>query len=66
MARSSHGSRPASDWADTQRTAPRARVVRLGRPANDNAVATPLLVRLVGVAAVAALAVFALRWLGIF
>ncbi len=38
MARSSHGPRAVSGWADTQKPAPRPRIVRLGRAANDNTV----------------------------
>ncbi len=36
MASSSHGSRRAPTWAVAQSAAPRPRVVRLGRAANDN------------------------------
>jgi len=36
MARSSFGPNRAATWAITQRPRPRSRVVRLGRPANDN------------------------------
>lgn len=36
MARSSHGPRPATTWAVAQNPKPMPRVVRLGRPANDN------------------------------
>jgi hypothetical protein len=36
MARSSQGQRPAATWAVAQKPRPMPRVVRLGRPANDN------------------------------
>ena len=36
MARSSHGQRPATTWAVAHKPRPTPRVVRLGRPANDN------------------------------
>ncbi|HEY6982860.1 hypothetical protein [Reyranella sp.] len=36
MARSFHGSRPATTWAVTQKPRPMPRLVRLGRAANDN------------------------------
>jgi hypothetical protein len=36
MARSSRGPRPATTWAAEQNSRPRPRIVRLGRPANDN------------------------------
>ena len=36
MARSSRGSHAATTWAVAQRAAPRPRLVRLGRAANDN------------------------------
>lgn len=36
MARSSFGPNRAATWAVTQNPKPRPRVVRLGRPANDN------------------------------
>jgi hypothetical protein len=61
MARSSHGPRPATTWAVAQKPRPLPRVVRLGRPANDNFRKPGLLVRLsvVGLAgALAALAAF--------
>lgn len=37
MARSSHGSRRSDSWAITRPSRPQPRIVRLGRPANDNA-----------------------------
>ena len=36
MARSSYGSRRAKTWATEQNPRPIPRIVRLGRPANDN------------------------------
>ncbi len=36
MARSSHGSNRAKTWATEQNPRPMPRIVRLGRPANDN------------------------------
>jgi len=36
MARSSYGPNQATTWAVTQKPRPMPRVVRLGRPANDN------------------------------
>lgn len=36
MARSSHGPRQATTWAATHQPKPMPRLVRLGRPANDN------------------------------
>lgn len=36
MARSSYGPNRAATWAVTQKPKPMPRVVRLGRPANDN------------------------------
>jgi len=36
MARSSYGPNRATTWAVTQKPRPIPRVVRLGRPANDN------------------------------
>ena len=59
----SYGSRRASTWAVAQAPRPRARVVRLGRPANDNGRA-PSLWRIVLMTAATAAAVFMLyRWL---
>jgi hypothetical protein len=36
MARSSHGPRQATTWAAEHNPRPLPRIVRLGRPANDN------------------------------
>ena len=36
MARSSHGPRQATTWAAEHNQRPLPRIVRLGRPANDN------------------------------
>jgi hypothetical protein len=60
MARSSHGSRPATTWAVAQKPRPMPRVVRLGRAANDNSRHTSLQARLFVVALATALAMFAL------
>ena len=59
MARSSHGPRQATTWAVTQKPRPIPRIVRLGRPANDNARQPSVLVRLFVVALAAALALLA-------
>lgn len=59
----SYGSRRASTWAVAQAPRPRARVVRLGRPANDNG-RSPSLLRVVLMAAATAVAAYMLyRWL---
>ena len=57
MARSSHGPRRAMTWAAENRPRPLPRIVRLGRPANDNVRQFGLATRLVlgGVAAATAL-----------
>ncbi|SJZ47494.1 hypothetical protein SAMN02745126_01236 [Enhydrobacter aerosaccus] len=55
MARSSHGSRRATTWAVAQKPKPMPRVVRLGRPANDNVRQTGLQTRLLVVAIATAL-----------
>ncbi len=60
MARSSHGSRRATTWAVTQRPAPRPRVVRLGRAANDNARRPSLAARLLVVVIATALVLVAM------
>ena len=65
MARSSRGPRQATTWAAEQNSRPLPRIVRLGRPANDNGVRAPLIMRALGVAMGAALAFLALRWLEI-
>ena len=36
MARSSYGPRRATTWTATEKQRPMPRIVRLGRPANDN------------------------------
>jgi hypothetical protein len=59
MARSSRGPRRATTWAVTHKPRPLPRVVRLGRPANDNFRQPGVLVRLFVVALAAALAVLA-------
>jgi len=59
MARSSHGPRLAKTWAVAQKPRPLPRVVRLGRPANDNFRQPSVLVRLFVVALAAALALLA-------
>lgn len=59
----SYGSRRASTWAVAQAPRPRARVVRLGRPANDNG-RTPSVLHVVLTAALTAAATYMLyRWL---
>lgn len=55
MARSSHGSRQATTWAVAQKPRPMPRVVRLGRPANDNGRRKRLWLGLLTVVAAAAL-----------
>jgi hypothetical protein len=60
MARSSHGSRPATTWAVAQGALPRPRVVRLGRAANDNSRRPSLQARLLVVLIATALATVAL------
>lgn len=46
MARSSYGPNRAATWAVAQKPRPKPRVVRLGRPANDNYRQYGLLTRL--------------------
>jgi hypothetical protein len=59
----SYGSRRASTWAVAQAPKPRARVVRLGRPANDNG-RTPSFLRMLVTTVATAVALYALyRWL---
>ena len=65
MARSSQGPRLISVSGGAPNQEPTPRVVRLGRPANDNGVRAPLIMRALGVAMGAALAFLALRWLEI-
>ena len=60
MARSSHGSRRATTWAVERKPRPMPRVVRLGRPANDNARPTGLVTRLFVVALATALTILVL------
>jgi hypothetical protein len=64
MARSSHGPRLTSVAATPPRP-PEVRVVRMGSPANDNGMRTPVVYRLLAVATTAALAFLVLRWLEI-
>jgi len=64
MARSSQGSRSNTAWEPPKAEAG-ARVVRLGRPANDNGLRTQTALRLLGIAASAALVVYGLLWLGV-
>ena len=60
MARSSRGPRQATTWAAEQNPRPLPRIVRLGRPANDNArQMRPLTLALYGTFA-AAVVLFAL------
>ena len=63
MARSSQGPRRATTWAAEQSPRPLPRIVRLGRPANDNDRPYGRLTRLAaaGAAALAALAAL-LHW----
>lgn len=61
MAKSSHGPRRATTWAATENQKPTPRIVRLGRPANDNyrqpsALKRTLVLGFVGVLVVLALA----------
>ena len=60
MARSSHGSRRATTWAVERKPRPMPRVVRLGRPANDNSRHTSLATRLFVVALATALTMLVL------
>ena len=59
MAKSSQEQRSATTWAVAQKPRPMRRVVRLGRPANDNSRAPRVWLRLFVVALAAALAVLA-------
>ena len=59
MARSSHGPRLANTWAVAQKPRPMPRVVRLGRPANDNFRRPGWMVRMFVVALAATVAVVA-------
>jgi hypothetical protein len=60
MARSSHGSRRATTWAVERKPRPIPRVVRLGRPANDNSRRPGLATRLFVVALATALTMLVL------
>ena len=60
MARSSRGPRQATTWAAEQNSRPLPRIVRLGRPANDNGRGKGAIVRLALMALAAAVAAFAL------
>ena len=60
MARSSRGSRPVTTWAAERHPRPQPRIVRLGRPANDNVRQVGLATRLAAVGVAALAAVFAL------
>jgi len=64
MARSSQGSRSTTDWEPPKADA-RSRIVRLGRPANDNGLRMPTVLRAIGAAVSAAIVVYGLNWLGI-
>jgi hypothetical protein len=59
MARSSHGQRSVTTWAVAQKPRPTPRVVRLGRPANDNFRRPRALLNMFIVGLAAALAVLA-------
>jgi hypothetical protein len=52
---SSHGSRRTTTWAVERKPRPMPRVVRLGRPANDNFRQTSMIARLLVVALATAL-----------
>ncbi|MBN9540614.1 MAG: hypothetical protein IKE60_20145 [Reyranella sp.] len=61
MAKSSYGPRRATTWAATENQRPMPRIVRLGRPANDNhrqpsAIKRAIVMGFVGVLVVLALA----------
>jgi hypothetical protein len=60
MARSGQGSRRATAWAVAHKPRPMPRVVRLGRPANDNARGPHLRIRLLVMLLATALVTFAL------
>ena len=65
MARFPHESRPDQNWTPPAKAATERRVVRLGRPANDNFLHAPAIRRGIGVAAGLAVVIFGLRWLGV-
>ena len=60
MARSSRGPRQATTWAAEQNPRPLPRIVRLGRPANDNARQFGPLTRMLAAIFAATVAVLAL------
>src|SRR5262249_15159763 len=60
VARASHGSRRATPWAVERKPRPMPRVVRLGRPANDNARLSSITMRVCVVALATALTVLML------
>jgi hypothetical protein len=63
MARSSRGPRQATTWAAEQNRRPPPRIVRLGRPANDNVRHVgPLTLALYGTFAVAAVLFALVHW----
>jgi hypothetical protein len=63
MARSSRGPRQATTWAAEQNHRPLPRIVRLGRPANDNArQLRPLTLALYGTFAAAAVLFALVHW----
>ena len=63
MARSSRGPRQATTWAAEQNSRPLPRIVRLGRPANDNGRASSFLRALLATVATAIAAYAVYRWL---
>ena len=65
MARLSQGSNATPSWAAPGATERPSRVVRLGRPANDNGARPPVLIRAIGLAITTALVVLAMRWVGV-
>ena len=63
MARSSRGPRRATTWATEQNPRPLPRIVRLGRPANDNVRRfRPLALALFGTFAAAAILLALVHW----
>ena len=63
MARSSRGPRQATTWAAEQNSRPLPRIVRLGRPANDNVRQLgPLTVALYGTFAAVIVVLAMVRW----
>ncbi len=65
MRSSSYGSRRATTWAVAQKPRPMPRVVRLGRPANDNLRRTAPWLRALAVTLVTAMVVLALYDFGL-